>query len=146
MGSNLPAGARDGKLQLHAISPRHIEACATRTCQVLVEGDLMGHDTHGLQLLARAHEKNPDGKRLLLTGYAASIGGLGTLIGTPPNAFMAGYMSETYDVQIGFAQWMALGLPLSAALLACAWHDQIKIGFSIRRARNTAVAMASSAM
>jgi hypothetical protein len=32
----------DGKLQLHAISPRHIEACATRTCQVLVEGDYSG--------------------------------------------------------------------------------------------------------
>ena len=32
----------DGKLQLFAISPRHLEACATRTCQVLVEGDYSG--------------------------------------------------------------------------------------------------------
>ncbi|NBB73890.1 MAG: anion transporter, partial [Bacteroidetes bacterium] len=33
-------------------------------------------------------------------------------LGTPPNAFLAGFMLETYDVEIGFAQWMTVGLPL----------------------------------
>ena len=41
----------------------------------LVISDFRMREVDGLQLLARAHEKNPDGKRLLLTGYAASIGG-----------------------------------------------------------------------
>src|SRR5690606_42061194 len=39
---------------------------------------------------------------LLGLAYAASIGGMGTLIGTPPNALLAGFMDEAYGVRIGF--------------------------------------------
>ncbi len=49
---------------------------------------------------------------LLCLAYACNIGGIGTLIGTPPNALMAGYMLDNYDVNIGFAQWMMIGVPL----------------------------------
>jgi len=49
---------------------------------------------------------------MLGIAYSASIGGLGTLIGTPPNAFLAAFMSEEYGVRIGFARWMAFGVPL----------------------------------
>ncbi len=49
---------------------------------------------------------------LLSIAYACNIGGMGTLIGTPPNALLAGYFSETYGVEVGFAQWMLVGLPL----------------------------------
>jgi len=49
---------------------------------------------------------------LLSIAYAASIGGLGTLIGTPPNALLAGFMYENYHIQIGFAQWMLVGIPV----------------------------------
>jgi sodium-dependent dicarboxylate transporter 2/3/5 len=58
---------------------------------------------------------------LLGVAYGASIGGVATLIGTPPNALLAGFMSETYGVQIGFAQWMLLGLPLSLVMLLLCW-------------------------
>lgn len=58
---------------------------------------------------------------LLGLAYAANIGGLGTLIGTPPNALLAGFMSETYGREIGFAQWMLVGVPLVAAALPLAW-------------------------
>jgi sodium-dependent dicarboxylate transporter 2/3/5 len=58
---------------------------------------------------------------LLAVAYGASIGGVATLIGTPPNALLAGFMSETYGVQIGFAQWMLLGLPLSLVMLLLCW-------------------------
>ncbi|CAN5622777.1 DASS family sodium-coupled anion symporter [soil metagenome] len=58
---------------------------------------------------------------LLGIAYAASIGGLGTLIGTPPNALLAGFMSETYDVQIGFLEWMFLGVPIVAIALPVTW-------------------------
>jgi sodium-dependent dicarboxylate transporter 2/3/5 len=57
----------------------------------------------------------------LSVAYGASIGGLATLIGTPPNALLAGYMAREYGVQIGFAQWMMLGVPVSAAMLAAVW-------------------------
>ena len=49
---------------------------------------------------------------MLGVAYAASIGGIGTLIGTAPNAFMAGFLRETYGLQIGFGQWMLVGVPL----------------------------------
>ena len=49
---------------------------------------------------------------MLGIAYAASIGGTGTIIGTPPNALLAGFLSETYGVEVGFAQWMLVGLPL----------------------------------
>jgi len=49
---------------------------------------------------------------LLGLAFSSSIGGLGTLIGTPPNALLAGFMQENYDIQIGFAQWMMVGIPI----------------------------------
>jgi len=51
---------------------------------------------------------------MLGIAYACSVGGMGTLIGTPPNAFLAGFMLESYGEAIGFAQWMLLGVPLVA--------------------------------
>ena len=59
---------------------------------------------------------------LLSVAYAANIGGVATLIGTPPNAFMASFMEEVYDVQIGFAQWMLVGLPVSVVMFVICWY------------------------
>lgn len=53
--------------------------------------------------------------------YAANIGGVATLIGTPPNALLAGFMEETYGVTLGFAEWMTLGLPLVLVALPLCW-------------------------
>ena len=58
---------------------------------------------------------------LLGIAYSASIGGLGTLIGTPPNALLAGFMLETYGVQIGFVEWMILAVPIVVISLPFAW-------------------------
>lgn len=49
---------------------------------------------------------------MLGIAFGANIGGLGTLIGTPPNAFLAAFLSETYGFDVGFVRWMAIGLPL----------------------------------
>lgn len=49
---------------------------------------------------------------MLSIAYACNIGGMGTLIGTPPNALLAGFLVETYGVDVGFAQWMGMGVPL----------------------------------
>lgn len=69
----------------------------------------------------RGAERNFSTALLLGLAYSASIGGLGTLIGTPPNALLAGFMSETYGVQIGFGQWMLLGVPLVVVSLPITW-------------------------
>ncbi len=58
---------------------------------------------------------------LLGIAMAANIGGMATLIGTPPNALLAGYLRESHGLDITFLSWMAVALPLAVLLLASAW-------------------------
>lgn len=58
---------------------------------------------------------------MLGLAYAATIGGTGTLIGTPPNALLAAYVNTAYGVTIGFQQWMRFGLPVVILLLPLCW-------------------------
>ena len=58
---------------------------------------------------------------VLAIAWSASIGGLGTLLGSPPNAIVAGYVSDELGEEIGFLQWMQLGVPLVVAFIAIAW-------------------------
>jgi sodium-dependent dicarboxylate transporter 2/3/5 len=69
---------------------------------------------------------------MLGIAYAASIGGLATLIGTPPNALLAAFMLESYGVEIGFAQWLVVGLPLVIISLPLTWLILTKLVFPIR--------------
>ncbi|MCM0611691.1 DASS family sodium-coupled anion symporter [Marinobacter sediminum] len=81
----------------------------------------------GLSVIAMMDASNPDGARryatslLLAIAYSASIGGIATLIGTPPNALLAAYLSENQGISVGFAQWMLLGLPITIVMLVAAW-------------------------
>jgi solute carrier family 13 (sodium-dependent dicarboxylate transporter), member 2/3/5 len=50
---------------------------------------------------------------MLGIAYASSIGGVATLVGTPTNALMAGFLAETYGFQIDFVRWMMIGVPLT---------------------------------
>ena len=58
---------------------------------------------------------------MLGIAYGASIGGISTLIGTPPNAVLAGAANEILGSEIGFVQWMGVGLPLTLILLPLTW-------------------------
>ena len=58
---------------------------------------------------------------VLSVAWSASIGGLGTLLGSPPNAIVSGYISTELGKDIGFAQWMMLGVPIVVVFLAIAW-------------------------
>lgn len=103
--------------------------------------------------LARLHEAgdplalNPDGSRRSATGagslnfatclmlgiaYAASIGGLATLIGTPPNAMLRGYLDQAFNEQIAFGTWMLLGVPLTTVYLILAWAVLVFLAFPIK--------------
>ncbi|MBD2763063.1 DASS family sodium-coupled anion symporter [Kocuria sp. cx-116] len=74
--------------------------------------------------------KSNFGTALMLgIAYAASIGSLGTIIGTPPNTLLAGYLSDSHDIQIGFGQWMLVGVPLSVVMLAICWFLLTKVLF-----------------
>ena len=55
---------------------------------------------------------------MLGVAYAASIGGMATLIGSPPNALAASYLAQAFNIQVSFAEWMAIALPISLLMLA----------------------------
>lgn len=70
-----------------------------------------------------ANENILFGKSLMLAiAYSASIGGIATLIGTPPNLILAGIVQELYGVEITFSKWLIIGLPLSVILLFVCWR------------------------
>ncbi|MBD8061065.1 SLC13 family permease [Oceanitalea stevensii] len=66
---------------------------------------------------------------MLGIAYAASIGSLSTIIGTPPNTLLVGYLADNHDIQIGFGQWMLVGLPLAVVFLAICWFVLTKVLF-----------------
>lgn len=66
---------------------------------------------------------------MLGIGYAATIGGVATLIGTPPNAIFAGVIEKTYGYSISFIDWMKFGLPLSIVMLIITWFYLTRILF-----------------
>lgn len=59
---------------------------------------------------------------MLGIAFSANIGGIATLIGTPPNSVLAGFMQNEYNVEISFLNWMLMGLPFSIIMLfVCYW-------------------------
>lgn len=58
---------------------------------------------------------------MLAIAYSASIGSVGTIIGTPPNALLVAYMANTHGVEIGFGRWMLVGVPIAVIFLFIAW-------------------------
>ncbi|MHA6264900.1 SLC13 family permease [Arenibacterium sp. CAU 1754] len=102
--------------------------------------------------IARAQDECPGFGTALMLGvaFAATIGGMGSLIGTPPNAIFAAYVSSTYGVEVGFAQWAAVGIPVAVVLLIISWlvlvwltpgldnHDLATIGVERARPASTA--------
>jgi solute carrier family 13 (sodium-dependent dicarboxylate transporter), member 2/3/5 len=72
-------------------------------------------------LLRRVPLDDPYRKAVLLgIAFSANLGGLGTPIGTPPNAIVLRYASQV-GIHIGFARWVALTLPILALSLALLW-------------------------
>lgn len=73
------------------------------------------------------------GKALMLSiAYSASIGGMATLFGTPPNLVFAGVVQEVYGIEIGFGQWFVFGLPISIILLIICWLYLSNYAFSFK--------------
>lgn len=74
------------------------------------------------------------GKALMLgIAYSASIGGVATLIGTPPNLVLAGVVSETYGYEITFLEWFIFGFPISITLLIFCWLYLTRIAYKFKQ-------------
>ena len=78
-------------------------------------------------VLARQSREDAAGKAgmgaalVLGIAYAASIGGMATLIGTPPNAIFAASVRQLLHENVGFGEWMSVGVPIAVILLPACW-------------------------
>ena len=68
---------------------------------------------------------------LLGIAYAASIGGMSTLVGTAPNIIFVGFMEEAYGLEISFTDWMKLGVPIATFMLFSSWYAITKIVYPV---------------
>jgi solute carrier family 13 (sodium-dependent dicarboxylate transporter), member 2/3/5 len=75
---------------------------------------------------------------MLSIAYSASIGGMSTLIGTPPNAIFASLSRSMLDIEVTFSQWIIIGLPISAISLVVAWLYMVNVGVNIRSIKSIA--------
>lgn len=88
-----------------------------------------------MAVLAHFHDDNPALERelapplLLSIAHAATIGGIATIVGTPPNAVFVGQMAKLFPEAppIGFLQWMMLGVPVALVLLPLTWLYLVRI-------------------
>lgn len=64
---------------------------------------------------------------MLGVAYAASIGGVGTLVGTPTNAVFAGMVEKTYGINLSFVEWMKIGVPIALIMLIITWLFLVKV-------------------
>ena len=90
----------------------------------------------GVAIISQFNKKhsggnNNLGKALMLAiAYSASIGGIATLIGTPPNLILAGIVKNLYGIKISFFQWMIVALPISIIMLIICWYYLTRKAFS----------------
>lgn len=72
-------------------------------------------------LPSHASNHNLSTALLLGTAYGATIGGMGTIIGTPPNVFVVSYLQNQLGIEISFARWMTFGVPLVMVFAPLGW-------------------------
>ncbi len=69
---------------------------------------------------------------MLGIAFAANIGGMSTLIGTPPNSVMLAFLNDSYNIDIGFFQWMKMGVPFAILMLTITYFCITRIFFPNR--------------
>lgn len=79
--------------------------------------------------ISSKQQKYFDTALMLGIAYAATIGGMSTIIGTAPNLVFVSFMEEQYGVVIDFFSWMKLGVPVAIVMLFSAWVILTKIVF-----------------
>ncbi|MEO0403990.1 MAG: DASS family sodium-coupled anion symporter [Bacteroidota bacterium] len=79
---------------------------------------------------------------LLAIAYAANVGGISTLVGTPPNAAMAGIIEDQTGRVIGFGEWMKWAFPFSITLLILVYFFLTRVIFKLNAQDNEEVAEA----
>lgn len=91
--------------------------------------------TSVVRLLMKEHDMNGSEKRfalglMLSIAYAANIGGTMTIIGTPPNVVMTGYLKELVDFEMAFSQWLIIGIPAGVIILSSTYFLITRVLFA----------------
>ena len=76
---------------------------------------------------------------LLAIAYSASIGGAATLIGTPTNIMLAGILSDNYNFEISFIDWLMVGFPVIVFLLPIVWYFLTKVSFDVSTKKSSSL-------
>ena len=89
---------------------------------------LLIQDADGLN----PHEANFSLTIMLGIAFAANIGGMATIVGTPPTVLALGFLSSEYGIEISFLQWMKMGIPFVLLMLTCAYVLLVKVFYPNR--------------
>ena len=81
--------------------------------------------------MSEKDKSNFDKALLLSIAYAATIGGMSTLVGTAPNIVFSSFMQEVYGLEISMIDWMKLGVPVSICMLTLAWLILTKVVYPV---------------
>jgi sodium-dependent dicarboxylate transporter 2/3/5 len=80
----------------------------------------------------RVDQRNLATALVLAVAYGSAIGGVATLIGTPPNGIAARFIADNYGVEISFLTWLAIGLPVAVLFLPVIWFVLARVAFRSR--------------
>jgi sodium-dependent dicarboxylate transporter 2/3/5 len=69
---------------------------------------------------------------VLAIAYGASVGGVATLVGSPPNAFAARFIQQNFGVEISVMKWFTIGLPVTILFLLVVWFVLVRVAFRSR--------------
>lgn len=92
-------------------------------------------------LLTKTKEHSPEDQKqynnfgltlMLAIAFSASVGGLGTVIGTPTNALMIAFVNDAYNIEINFAQWMMVGVPVVILGLPVIFYTLANLVYPVR--------------
>jgi sodium-dependent dicarboxylate transporter 2/3/5 len=93
-------------------------------------------------IVSRLRASGINGRResivfLLGVAYAASIGGIGTIVGSPPNAIAAAYLQSSLGIEVSFTDWMSVGLPIVLVMVPLTWALLSWVLFPFRSSPNS---------
>jgi sodium-dependent dicarboxylate transporter 2/3/5 len=129
-----------GVMAVTAFLSMWVSNSATAAMMMPVALAIVNHAAREVEREGAGHDVRPGqfrfGTGLMLgTAYAASIGGVGTLVGTPPNVLLAAMMEDMAGVTVGFAQWMLVGLPVVLVALPLVWLWIVYLAYAPELAR-----------
>ncbi len=104
-----------------------ISNTATAVMMLPIGASVIDLVTRGNQGYERRDIRNFAICMMLVIAYGANIGGIATLIGTPPNVVFASILRNNHQIQVGFGEWMLLGLPFSLGMLAITYFLLAKV-------------------